>query len=144
MLYRVLVCQCLLKCHYSLLSMIRYHAAAGHVLLKFHHSVLDSGCTGTVTSFFVNFWPVQDKPSFRGRYSTRPINTSNKTCGESIMLAVFFCPIYVYFLSTTLSSSLPLVTHNRVVTWQAFLLNFLPPYRACLRANREKLYVTCL
>ena len=29
------------------------------------------------------------------------------------MLAFYFCPIYVYFLRITLSSSLPFVTHNR-------------------------------
>ena len=76
-----------------------------------------------------------------GRYSTRPIDTSSKKFGENIscLLLLLRCPMYAYLLSTTLPSSLPVVTHNRGATWQSLL--FLPHYRACLRAIREKLHV---
>ena len=75
-----------------------------------------------------------------GRYSTRPINTGPKACVENIMFAVilFSCPIHAYFLSASLSSSLPFVTHNRGITWRALL--FLPLlflYKAVMRRSQS-------
>ena len=61
-------------------------------------------------------------PSLVGRCSTGPINTSPQNNGKDVMLAVtlFFCPIHAFFLSTTLSNSLPYVTHKREVKRSSF------------------------
>ena len=136
----------LLKRHCSVNSTIRYHAAAGHVLLKCH-SVLDLGSSGAVKKICNILFLLISSPkvfSKIGWYSTRPINTSTKKCRKNIHACCYYyflthLRVLSYFLSTTLSSSLPFVTHIRGVTWQAIL--FFPHYRAYLRSNREKLTI---
>ena len=129
----------LLKCRHSMLSMIRYDAAAGHVVLvECHLYSFSSGCfqwfglTAVVVvhwSCEVFFW-VKINIFYTSRYlvlillwiiifgwySTQAINTRTKKCRKYIhacCFRYFFCPILVYFLRMTLSSSLPFVTHIR-------------------------------
>ena len=125
----------LLKCRHSMLSMIRYDAVAGHVVLvECHHSFSaafnDSGlllllCTGVVSSFFLAKTNICIRPGTQSWYcygsllldGTSPNRSihATKIVGNTFMrpCVFFFCPISVYFLRMTLSSSFPFVTHIR-------------------------------
>ena len=91
--------------YYSVLSMIGYHAAAGHVLLVFHRSVLDFGCSGMSTKkkrsnvlYLLIPSPKYTPFLYRTYVGTAP----GQKVPEKLMLAriyvllssiIFFCPI---------------------------------------------------
>ena len=119
----------LLKCRNPVRSMLRYDAAAGHVvLLECHHSFSafsDSGCT-TVRSRVVSFLGGQNIHVVNLQVPGSNIAMDwliqhptdqyiHQKCRKYIHLCLrfFFCPIYAYFLRITLSISLPFVTHIR-------------------------------
>ena len=147
----------LLKCRHSMLSMIRYYAAAGHVVLVFLlnaiiiPSVLLSMiraycCCCSAMELWFFFWPKLTffiRPGtwcwyyvllllLDGTAPSRSIH-AQKSAGNTFMhaacvyflgkrlnrvypvesFALIFCPILVYFLRMTLSSSLPFGTHIR-------------------------------
>ena len=121
----------LMKCRYSLRSMIRYDAAAGQdVLVECHRSFSaafnDSGLllwkwnceflSGGQNKHILHtsrclvlilVWIIR-------WHSTQPINTyTHQKVQEirSLFLAFFFCPILAYFLRMIFSSSRPFLTH---------------------------------
>ena len=123
----------LLKCRHSMLSMVRYDAAAGHVVLvECHHYSFSAAFNAVVVVHWSCEGGFMAKTNifYTSRYlvlillwiiifgwcSTQAINTRTKKCRKYIhacCFRYFFCPILVYFLRMTLSSSLPFVTHIR-------------------------------
>ena len=102
-----------LKCRKTVLSRIRYHAAAGHVLLKCHHSFsifnYSGGSCVVLKFFFAIFLLVDIGIDWYG--AKKQVQEKHWT----IMLAVFFSFLFPVqslrnFLCTTLSSSISLVT----------------------------------
>ena len=142
----------LLKCRHSVISMIQYDGAAGHVaLVECYHSVLSMIRAVLVYVVELSVFCCQKKPFLRLQVPGINIavmdgllqhSTDQYTHAPKVqeirpfMLACFFCPIYAYFQRISLSSSLPFVPHIRGHMARTPLPSPLP--RACLRFNREK------
>ena len=116
----------LLKCRHSVLSMIRYDAAAGHVVLvECHHSVFSMIrgvllCVVELGGFFRqnNHFLNLHVPGIdiaMGWLIQHPTDQYKRQSAGNALLYVcaFFCPIHAYFLRITVSISLSFVTHIR-------------------------------
>ena len=131
--------------------MIRYDAAAGHVVLvEWHHSVLSM--FRAVQLYVVELWllffvketflkpwyTVDIAMDWLVQHPTDQYAHAPKSAGNTLICAcVFFCPIYECFLRITLPISLFRTRYLMSgFIWQALLS--LPHYRVCLRSNREK------
>ena len=121
------------------LTMIRYLAAAGNVLVKFHRSVLDSRCIGVVNVFgdilYLMISSPQDKPdSLTDWYSTR----KNQQVQEKLRLWYYYYLSHLRVACVHFVNSFPFVTHPGV-TYQE--LHSLAHHSACLCSNREILHL---
>ena len=115
----------LLKCRHSVLSIIGYNAAAGHVvLLECHNSVLsmirperlqqshEFSLSKYKHALNLQVPDIDTTMDWLTQHPTDQCTHSPKNAGNTLIHACeFSCPIYSYFLRITLSSSLPFVTH---------------------------------